>query len=164
MFSEQGQLLDIPDFGYYSEESPYVDRERLEKEVDELKRLVDHVVALGYNTLTVLHLSFEEYIDYRYLDKPVYAPGDRHLKRSPVFCKYLKELCDYAHARHIKLYLQLYETQFPPQLDKLYGVSLDSPSMERIIEAKVRELFERVPLDGLVITTTEDAPALWLSV
>ncbi len=158
MFSEEGQLLDIPDFGYYSDEPPYVDEKRLQVEVDELKRLVDHIVRLGYNTFTILHLSFEEYVDYRYLDKPVYEPGDRHLARSPVFCKCLKELCDYAHARHVDVYLQLYETQFPPRLDKLYRVSLKSQNMERIIQAKIRELFERVPLDGLVITTTETHP------
>ncbi|MCD4726721.1 MAG: hypothetical protein K8R46_03605, partial [Pirellulales bacterium] len=158
MFSEEGQLLDIPDIGYYSDEPPYVDEKRLQREVDELKRLVDHVAKLGFNTLTVLHLSFEEYIDYKYLDKEVYAPDDRHRLRSPVFCKCLKELCDYAHARHIDVYLQLYEIQYPPRLDELYGIDLDSPDMERIIRAKTRELFERVPLDGLVVTATETHP------
>jgi alpha-glucuronidase len=158
MYSEEGQLLDIPDVGYYSDEPPYVDEKRLQREVNELKQLVDHVAKLGFNTLTVLHLSFEEYIDYKYLDKEVYAPDDRHRLRSPVFCKYLRELCDYAHARHIDVYLQLYEIQYPSRLDELYGVDMDSPNMERIIAAKTRELFERVPLDGLVITITETHP------
>ena len=157
-FSEEGQLLDIPDLAYYSDEPPYVDQRRLRKEIDEAKRLVDHVVRHGFNTLVVLHLSFEEYIDYRYLEKPVYQPGDRHLVRSPVFCKFLKELCDYAHARHVDVYLQLYELQFPPQLDALYGVGLDSPNIQKIIRAKTRELFDRVPLDGLYITATEAHP------
>ncbi len=160
-YSEEGQLLDIPDMGYYSDKPPYVNEPRLRKEVTELKRLVDDVIRQGFNTLVVLHLSFEEYIDYRYMDKdkPVYKPDDRHLVRSPVFCKYLSDLCDYAHDRHVDVYLQLYELQYPRQLNKLYGVQLDSPNIARIIKAKTRELFERVPqLDGLYITATEAHP------
>ena len=158
MFSEEGQLLDIPDFGYYSDSPPYVNETLLRNDVDEAKKLVDAIARLGFNALAVLHLSFEEYIDYRYLDKPVYDAGDPHRMRSPVFCRYLTELCDYAHARHIDLYLQLYEIQYPPKLAELYGVSLDSPNIETVIAAKTRELFERVPLDGLLITATETHP------
>ena len=158
MFSEEGQILSLPDFGYYSEQSPYVDEKRLRKEIDEAKRLIDAVVPLGFNAVTWLHVGLEDYIDYRHLDKPVYAPGDRHLTRSPVFCRYLKELCDYAHARHIDIYLQLYELQYPPKLGELYDIQLKSPDFERIVRAKTRELFERVPLDGLVVTATEAHP------
>jgi len=157
-FSEEGQLWDVPDVAYYSDQPPYVNKERLQKELDELKRLVDHVAREGYNTLVVLHLSFEEYVDYRYLDKPVYAADDPHRARSPLFCKYLTELCDYAHQRHIDVWLQLYELQYPPQLGQQYHVHIDSPDMPKIIEAKCRELFERVPLDGLYVTATEAHP------
>ena len=58
---------DIPDVAYYRDGPPYVNEERLGKELKELKRLVDHVAREGYNTLVVLHLSFEEYVDYKYL-------------------------------------------------------------------------------------------------
>ncbi len=158
MFSEEGQLLDLPDQSYYAEQSPYVDESRVRKEIDEAKRLVDHVARLGFNTITFLHVNCEDYIDYRYLDQSIYAEGDRHLVRSPVFCRYMSELCDYAHARHIDVFLQLYEIQYPPKLDALYGVDLDSPNIQTIISAKCRELFERIPLDGLVITPTESHP------
>ena len=157
-FSEEGQLWDIPDVAYYADRSPYVNEKRLQKELDELKRLVDHVAREGYNTLVVLHLSFEEYVDYKYLDKPVYAENDPHRARSPVFCRHLTELCDYAHQRHIDVWLQLYELQYPPQLPQYYDVDIDSPDMFKIIEAKCRELFERVPLDGLYVTATEAHP------
>ena len=158
MFSEEGQLLDLPDRNYYAEQAPYVDESRLRKEIDEAKTLVDHVARLGFNTITFLHVNCEDYIDYKYLDKPIYAEGDRHLVRSPVFCKYMSELCDYAHARHIDVFLQLYEIQYPPKLDQLYRVDLDSPNIQTVISAKCKELFERVPLDGLVITPTESHP------
>jgi len=157
-FSEEGQLWDIPDAAYYRDQPPYVDEERLGEELKELKRLVDHVAREGYNALVVLHLSFEEYIDYRHLDKPVYAENDPHRARSPVFCRYLTELCRYAHQRHIEVWLQLYELQYPPQLGQQYRVHIDSPDMPKIVDAKCRELFERVPLDGLYVTATEAHP------
>jgi hypothetical protein len=159
MFSEEGQLLDIPDFGYYRDAPPYVNELLLRKELEELKRQVDHIVRLGYNTMTVLHMSFEDYIDYRYLDKPIYTQDDPHRKRSPVFCSILNELCEYARARYVDIYLQTYEMQYPPKLEELYGVELDNPRLQEIINAKTREFFERVPLlSGLVITATETAP------
>jgi len=158
MFSEEGQLLDLPDRNYYAEDVPFVDLDRMDKEIEEAKRLVDHVARLGFNAITFLHVNCEDYIDYRYLDEPIYAEDDRHLVRSPVFCRYMTDLCDYAHARHLDVFLQLYEIQYPPKVDELYGIDLESPHIERIISAKCKELFERVPLDGLVITPTESHP------
>ncbi|MBN2562109.1 MAG: hypothetical protein JXQ75_14380 [Phycisphaerae bacterium] len=168
IFSEEGQLLDIPDRGYYTETPPYVNESLLRQETEELKRLIPHVVALGYNAFALLHLGVEEHIDYRYLDQAVYAPDDPHVARSVVFCKYLSELCDYAHSFHVDVYLQVYEIQFPQRLDELYTIDLDSPNVEAVINARYRELFERVPLDGMIITATETHPrvaykskALW---
>lgn len=158
MFSEEGQLLDLPDQSYYADQAPYVDESRVRQEINEAKRLVDQVARLGFNTITFLHVNCEDYIDYSYLDQPIYAAGDRHLVRSPVFCRYMSELCDYAHARHLDVFLQLYEIQYPPKVDQLYRVDLDSPNIQTIISAKCRELFERIPLDGLVITPTESHP------
>ncbi len=168
IFSEEGQLLDIPDRGYYLDRPPYVNEPLLCEEMAELKRLLPHIASLGYNALAVLHLGVEEYIDYRHLDEAVYPPDDPHRRRSPIFCKVLTELCDAAHALHLEIYLQVYEIQYPQRLHELYHVDLDSPYIERIIRARYRELFERVPLDGMIITATETHPrvayrskALW---
>ncbi len=155
IFSEEGQLLDIPDRGYYSDNSPFVNEIILREEVDEVKELIQHIVSLGYNAFSLLHLGVEEYIDYKYLDKQVYPPDDRHRVRSTLFCKYLKEVCDYAHSLHVDVYLQVYEIQYPAQLDTLYGIDIDSPNIEQVISARYRELFERVPLDGMIVTATE---------
>ena len=154
-FSEEGQLLDIPDRGYYSDNSPFVNEKILREEVDEVKELIQHIVSLGYNAFSLLHLGVEEYIDYKYLDKQVYSNDDPHRERSEVFCKYLKEVCDYAHSLHVDVYLQVYEIQYPAQLDKLYGIDIDSPNIEQVIIARYRELFERLPLDGMIVTATE---------
>lgn len=158
MFSEQGQLLDLPDRNYYAEEPPYVNEAMLRREVDEAKRLIDAVAKLGYNAIAFLHVSFEDYIDYEDLEGPIYPADDRHRLRSPVFCRYLSELCDYAHARHLEFYLQTYEIQYPEEVDRRYGVRMDSPNLPKIIAARCGELFRRVPLDGLVITPNETHP------
>ncbi len=158
IFSEQGQLLDIPDIAYYSDQSPYVNTALLSNDVEKTKQLMRHVAANGFNAFAFLHLNVEEYIDYRYLDQTIYPDDDRHRLRSPVFCRYLTDLCDYAHALHLDIYMQVYEIAFPPRLDELYKVHIDSPNIERIVQARYRELFERVPLDGVIITATEQAP------
>ena len=158
IFSEEGQLLDIPDRGYYINKPPYVNEEIMRAEVDEMKNLIRHVVSLGYNSFSLLNLGVEEYLDYKYLDKQVYSQDDRHRVRSAVFSRYLKELCDYAHSLHVDIYIQVYEIQFPPQLAKLYDIDIDSPDIERVINARYQELFERVPLDGMIVTATETHP------
>ncbi|MBE9510825.1 MAG: hypothetical protein IMY71_08105 [Bacteroidetes bacterium] len=158
IFSEEGQLLDIPDRGYYSDNPPYVNEEIMRAEVDEMKNLIGHVVSLGYNSFSLLNLGVEEYIDYKCLDKQVYPQDDRHRVRSAVFCKYLSEVCDYAHSLHVNVYMQVYEIQFPPQLAKLYDIDIDSSDIERVINARYKELFERVPLDGMIVTATETHP------
>ncbi len=158
MYSEEGQILDLPDLNYYSDTPPYVNEDRLKSEIDEAKILVDNVVKLGYNAITFLHVNFEDYIDYKYLDKVIYPENSIHRTRSAVFCKYMNELCDYAHNRHIDIYLQLYEFQYPPEFEGRYTIDLYNPDIEKIISAKSKELYERVALDGLVITPNESHP------
>ncbi len=158
MYTELGQLYDLPSVGYHLFEEPWVNHERFEKEKEELKRLIDQVAKLGFNTFTIMHVNFEDYITYKYLDKEVYGEDDVHRKKSVHFAKHLKDLVDYAHARHIDVFMQVYEFQYPPKLKELYKLDLENPDMQTIIEAKVKELFEVVPLDGLVITATESNP------
>ncbi len=158
MYSEEGQLLDLPDLNYYSDKSPYVNEDRLRREINEAKKLVNYIAALGFNAITFLHVNFEDYIDYKYLDKMIYPENSIHRQRSAIYCEYMSELCDYAHERHLDIFLQLYEFQYPPELEEFYTIDLHSPDIEKIISAKCRELFERVPLDGLVITPTESHP------
>lgn len=158
IFSEEGQLLDMPDIAYRSEQPPYVNESRLRADVDDAKKLLRHVAAQGYNAFAVLHLNIEEYIDYRYLDKEIYAKDDRHRARSPVFCKYLGELCREAHRLHLGFYVQVYEFVYPPRLKELYDLRLQSRDLQRVLNARYKEFFERVPLDGMIVTATEQYP------
>jgi hypothetical protein len=166
LFSELGQLFDLPDTAYYSDLPPYANEERLRRETEQLKQQLRHVAAGGFNAFCVMFLNIEDFVDYRYLDKQVYAPDDRHRLRSPVFCQYLKELCDAAHALHLEVYVQVYEFVYPRQLGEVYNLQLNrpmkdivsSPELKQIIDARYQELFERVPLDGVIVTSTEPAP------
>jgi exodeoxyribonuclease-3 len=158
MYTELGQLYDLPSVGYHLFEEPWVNHERFETEKEELKRLIDQVAKLGFNTFTLMHVNFEDYITYKYLDQEVYGRDDVHRIKARHFAKHLKDIIDYAHARHIDVFMQVYEFQYPPKLGELYKLDLANPDMKTIIEAKVKELFEVVPLDGLVITATESLP------
>ena len=88
----------------------------------------------------------------------MYGKDDVHRIKAKHFAKHLKDIIDYAHDRHIQVFMQVYEFQYPPQLGEMYELDLGNPEMKTIIEAKVKELFEVVPLDGLVITATESLP------
>ena len=158
MYTELGQLYDLPSGGYHLLKSPWVNHERFEKEKKELKILIDQVAKMGFNTFTIMHVNFEDYINYKYLDKEVYSKDDVHRIKTKLFAKHLTDVINYAHDRHIKVFMQVYEFQYPPKLAKLYKLDLGNPIMEKIIVAKINELFETVPLDGLVITATESLP------
>ena len=158
MYTELGQLYDLPSVGYHLFEEPWVNHKRFEKEKKELKVLIDQVAKLGFNTFTIMHVNFEDYITYKYLDKEVYGKDDVHLLKAKHFANHLKDIIDHAHDRHIEVFMQVYEFQYPPQLGEMYELDLRNPQMRTIIEAKVKELFEVVPLDGLVITATESLP------
>jgi hypothetical protein len=62
MYTELGQLYDLPSVGYHLFEEPWVDHERFEREKNELKVLIDQVAKLGFNTFTIMHVNFEDYI------------------------------------------------------------------------------------------------------
>jgi len=158
MYTELGQLYDLPSVGYHLFEEPWVNHERFEAEKAELKRLIDQVAKLGFNTFTIMHVNFEDYITYKYLDKEIYGKDDVHRLKAKHFARHLKDVIDYAHARHIDVFMQVYEFQYPPKLGELYKLDLANEDTKTIIEAKVKELFEVVPLDGLVITATESLP------
>jgi len=158
MYTEVGQLFDLPSIGYHLFESPWVNNERFEREKKELKLLIDEVVKMGFNAFTILHVNFEDYITYHYLNKEIYGKDDVHRLKAKQFAAHLIDVINYAHERHVEVYLQVYEFQYPPKLAELYDLDLANPEMKTIIEAKVKELFEEVPLDGLVITATESLP------
>ncbi|MFV1977159.1 MAG: hypothetical protein ACC651_15570 [Candidatus Scalindua sp.] len=158
MYTELGQLLDLPSIGYHLFKPPWVNHKKLEAEVNELKLLVDHIAKMGFNTFTVLHVNFEDYINYKYLDKEVYQKNDVHRIKSKLFAQHMTDLVNYAHKRHIEVFLQVYELQYPPRLAELYNLDLEDPDMEKIVSSKMKELFEVIPLDGVVITATESNP------
>jgi len=158
LFSEEGQLLDLPDRGYYSDDPPYLNVDVLKSEIAHLRALLPHLLRHRFNGLTILHLNVEDYVDYDLLDKPIYAQDDPHRARSKVLCELMKEFVDYAHSLHLHVHLQVYELAYPPAVGQHYRLTDASPDAAKVIDAKYRELFSRVPLDGMIITATETHP------
>lgn len=158
LFSEEGQLLDLPDRGYYSDDPPYLNVDVLNSEVARLKALLPHLLRHRFNGLTILHLNVEDYIDYDLLDRPIYAQDDPHRARSKALCQLMKDFVEHAHSLHLRVYLQVYELAYPPAVGRHYQLTDASEDAAKVIDAKYRELFSRVPIDGMVITATEQHP------
>ena len=73
----------MPDSNYYTDQSPYVDEKRLRAEVERGEETGRSRGPAGLQHTDRLHVNCEDYVDYKYLDGPIYESGDRHLARSP---------------------------------------------------------------------------------
>ena len=154
MFSEEGQLLAFPDWGFWSDDPPYVNEEVLDEEIEEVKRLVPHLVRNGFNAFCLAHMNVDEYIDYQYVGRPVLRENDRHRDRSKVFCSKMTDLIEYFHRHHIKVYVQVYEFSYPYTMAE-HELVETYEGRNKFYAARYREFFERVPYDGVVMTVGE---------
>ena len=157
-YAEVGSLLDIPDVGYFSEAGPsFVNETRLQSEAAEVRSLLPMASSLGFNAFVLYTPSVEDFIDYSALElpgqPPVFAPGDRHLARTPVFAAAINETLGAFKSAGMQTFLVSFEPSFPPGLDTRLNLShYTSPDMERFFTAKFCELKRRVPvLDGMTI-------------
>lgn len=151
VWSEQGQLLDFPDRGYYSGES--VDAERVRGECRALVALVPRLLQLRANELNVLHSDVEDFLTYDQLTAasgraPVYEPDDPHRTRAAEFSKVVhEELWEPLAAYRLRRSITFFELAFPPRLAELYNISsIDSPDLKLVLRHKFAELFAALPL------------------
>ena len=64
-YSEEGQLLALPDRGYYLPDESAADVAAIQAEADALEaEVVPAILRLRMNTLTVLHSDVEDYVSY----------------------------------------------------------------------------------------------------
>ncbi|MBZ5545115.1 MAG: hypothetical protein LAO07_15775 [Acidobacteriia bacterium] len=161
IFSYQGTLFSLPDEGYYSRHTPYVNEPLLRQQVEEAKSAMRRLLPYAFNTVAFLNLNVEDYVNYELLGdgQQVYGADSLHRQRSAIFSKALSELADYARQLHMQFFLQIYEFSLPDHLD---GRQLtdDSDRTWEFVDAKYRELFERTSLDGIILTLTEPSPRM----
>ena len=161
IFSYQGTLFSLPDEGYYSRHSPYVNEPLLRRQVDEARKAMRALLPYAFNSLAFLNLNVEDYVNYDLLGdgKLVYGPDSLHRQRAAIFSRALSELAGYAHQLHMQFFLQIYEFSLPDHLDGRQFTD-DSDRTWELVNARYRELFDRTSLDGIILTLTEPSPRM----
>jgi hypothetical protein len=88
-YSEEGELLALPDRGYYLPNGSGADTAAIAAEATALEaEVVPAILRLRMNTLTVLHSDVEDYVSYDLLSHflpgapTIYAQGDPHRARA----------------------------------------------------------------------------------
>ena len=154
--SEEGQLLDLPDIAYRTDQGPdYLNSSLVQQECDRLLQLVPSMMQHRFNSLTILHHDMEEYVDYTYLEGvQVYSDTDPHRNRSKALSAIINDFVHKLQAYHLTVFFQPYEVSCPPQLCdklKLYAGSAD---LQRVLIARYKEFFEKVDADGIIVTVS----------
>ena len=165
--SEEGQLLDIPDRSYYTEDYNHFNISLLQEETLLLEyEIVPAILRLQLNSLTILHSDLEDYVNYDTLNTfipnapIIYPSNDPHRTRQAdlisIIAPWVEHLTnDYG----IAVYFQPYEFSSPNGIcnnPKYFNCTLGSPDIGNILKARYTEFFAAVPsCAGIVATVTD---------
>eukprot|EP00039_Didymoeca_costata_P005782 m.84522 g.84522 ORF g.84522 m.84522 type:complete len:694 (+) comp12971_c0_seq2:22-2103(+) len=158
--SEEGQLLDFPDRGYWTTQHPFINTTLIQQECDQLVELAGYLLEDGYNSLTILHHELEAYVTYDNLklaNVTVYGPNDPHRARvaalQSIIAKFVKEV---QSKFRFKVYFQPYELSLPPGLNQTtLNITAGSNSLSAIVDARYTEFLATIPADGIIITVSD---------
>lgn len=157
-YSDQGQMLDAPDRGFYLP-SGALNVSRVSREASTLRALVPMLQEHGFNAFIFEASGIEDFISYNHLGNgsEVYALGDAHRARTDAWQAQLAPFVSSLAADGISPYMMLFDLMYPPALARVRNItSVDSPDLLPVLIARFRELFERLPaLEGLLIYVTD---------
>jgi hypothetical protein len=175
-WSEEGQLLALPDRGYYTADGLEANASAIAAECAALEaEVVPAMLRLRMNALVVLHSDLEDYVTYDSL--PAFLPGapavypvsSAHRTRRAgvvgVMAPWLRHLAD---AFGIQFFFQVYELSSPPGVcapepgganatPALLNCTLGSPDTRALLEAKYSEVAAALPALAGVFVTVEDS-------
>jgi len=173
-WSEEGQLLALPDRGYYTADGSAADTAAIAGEAAALEaEVVPALLRLRMNALIVLHSDVEDYVTYDTLPSflpgapAIYAANASHRARRAgvvaVMAPWISRLAaDYGLA----FYFQVYELSSPPGVcvppaggggAPLLNCSLRAPATAALLRAKYGELRAALPALAGVFVTVEDS-------
>lgn len=163
-YSDQGQMLNMPDRGYFTPVSDpgngtgiaaVVNESRVLQDMGVLSSLIPTWQQLGLNALIWESSSVEDYLNYDLLPGPqrVYELNDLHRNRTATFSRLLSNFTATLHAEGLRAYTMLFDLTYPPRLAQLYNLtSVYSPDLPLVLHAKFTELFANIPgLDGVLL-------------
>jgi hypothetical protein len=172
-WSEEGQLLALPDRGFYTPDGSHADVAAIAAEAAALEaEVVPALLRLRMNTLIVLHSDVEDYVNYDAL--PTYLPNapviynatDAHrVRREGIVGVMAPWITHLRNDFGLAFYFQVYELSSPPgvctpssggAVPALLNCSLGSPATLALARAKYSELAAALPaLTGIFITVED---------
>ncbi len=168
-WSEEGQLLDLPDRGYYTADGSGADTAALAAECAALEaEVVPALLRLRMNALVVLHSDIEDYVTYDALPgylpgaPAIYAPSDPHRARRAGIVGVMAPWIARLKAQYgLQFYFQVYELSSPPGVcsgsGSLLNCSLGSPAVAALLTTKYVELAAALPALAGIFVTVEDS-------
>jgi hypothetical protein len=169
-WSEEGQLLDLPDRGYYDGSS--ADSAAIAAECAALEaEVVPALLRLRMNALIVLHSDIEDYVTYDTLPAllpgapAIYAADAPHrARRAGIVGVMAPWIAHLKTAYGIDFFFQVYELSSPPGVCNAAGAvapllncSLEAPATAALLEAKYGELAAALPALAGIFVTVEDS-------
>jgi hypothetical protein len=172
-WSEEGQLLAIPDRGYYTADGAAANMSAIASEAAALEaEIVPALLRLKMNTLIVLNSDVEDYVSYDQLPQfmpnapVIYASNDTHRVRAAGIVSVMNPWI--AHLRDafgIAFMFQVYELSSPPGVclpspggkPALLNCSLGSSDTAALLQARYSELRASLPALAGVVVTVEDS-------
>ena len=172
-WSEEGQLLALPDRGFYTADGAAADVAAIAGEAAALEaEVVPALLRLRMNALIVLHSDVEDYVTYDSLPSflpgapAIYAANATHRARRAgvvgVMAPWIEHLAaDFGLA----FFFQVYELSSPPGVcvppagggGALLNCSLRAPATAALLKAKYGELRAALPSLAGVFVTVEDS-------
>lgn len=172
-WSEEGQLLALPDRGYYTADGAAADVGAIAAEAAALEaEIVPALLRLRMNSLIVLHSDMEDFVTYDSLPQflpnapAIYAPSDAHrVRRAGILGVLAPWIAHLADAFGIGFYVQLYELSSPPGVchdapsgaKAIFDCSLRSPATRALLQAKYSEVHAALPALAGIVVTVEDS-------
>lgn len=147
IYSDQGQLLDAPDRGYYSPNGS-LNAARVQADIDLAVGLIPELEAHQFTGFMFESSGVEDYINYDHLGGgfDVYPAGDPHRARVDAWARSLNPMLQAFQREELETYVMFFDLMAPPALAAKYNVtSVHAPDLLMVLTAKFRELFERLP-------------------
>jgi hypothetical protein len=171
-WSEEGQLLDLPDRAYYLPDGSAADTAALAAECAALEaEVVPALLRLRMNALIVLHSDIEDYVTYDTLPQrlpgspAIYPAASPHRARRAGIVAVMAPWIARLRALYgLEFFFQVYELSSPPGVctaaaaaPPLLNCSLASPATAALLATKYSELAAALPALAGIFVTVEDS-------
>ena len=149
--------LDAPDPSYYTP-SGVLNATAVSASLAPLLSLAPALAAASFTGVALQVTGIEDLISYDHLGNgsEVYPPGAAHRARADAWGAALAPALDALAAHSLSPHLMLFDLMHPPALAARYNLSLHSPQLRSVLEARFGELFARLPaLRGVLLYVSD---------